>query len=179
MQKRLGVAVGGPRPVHLRRHNRVGHVEILVARARVEAHDVVAVARAGLVEEVPPARERGEYAGDVVGRAPHEPERRLGPEPMDAPAGAEVVRRARDEPHVAVARARRRIRERQRRIVRGGLGAVVGLGDSADGLDERRVLGDVVDALAVEVHRPPVPEARDVRVTAAHRRAHLATGRRQ
>ena len=168
MQERLRMAMGGSRPVDLRRHDRVRHVEVLVARARVEEPHVVAIARAAAVEEVAPGRKRGENARDVIGRAPHETERRLGPEPMDAPPGAEVVRRARDEPHVAVARSRRGLRERQRGIVLGGLRAVVCLGDPPDRLDERRVLGDVVDALAVEVHRPPVPEARDVRVTTAH-----------
>jgi len=125
-----------------------------------------------------PAREGREDARDVIGGAPHQTERRLGPEPMDSPPGAEVVRRARDEPHVAVARPRRGIDERQRRIVLGGLRAIVRLGDPSDRLDERRVLGDVVDTLTVEVHRPAVPETRDVRVAAAHKRGHLATGRR-
>ena len=58
---------------------------------------------------------------------------------------------------------------------------VVGRGDAPDRLGEGRVLGDVVDALAVEKHRAPVPQARDVVVTAAHRpswRGHLATPRR-
>jgi hypothetical protein len=57
-----------------------------------------------------------------------------------------------------------------------GLRAIVGLGDAPDRLDERRVLGDVVDALAVEIHGPPVPETRDIRVAATHERANLATG---
>ncbi len=169
VQERLRVPMGGARSIHLGRHDRVGHVEIFVTGAGIEVLHVVAEARAGAVEEVPPCRKGRENARDVVGGAAHEPERRLGPEPMRAPPGAEVLRGARDEPHVAVPRARRRVGERQRRIALRGLRAVVGLGDPPDGLDERGVLGDVVDALAVEVHRPPVSEARDVRVTAAHR----------
>ena len=142
----------------------------------MEAHDVVAEARAAAVEELAPGAERGEHAGDVVGRSPHEAERRLGPEAVDAPPRAEILRRARHEPHVAVPRAGRRIGEGERRVVRRGLRAVVGLGDAPDRLGERRVLGDVVDALAVEKHGPPVPETRDIRGAATHERANLATG---
>jgi hypothetical protein len=178
MQERLRVTMSGPRAVHLRRHDRIGHVEIFVASARVEALHVVAEARAAAVEEVAPGREGREHARHVVGRTPHEPERGLGPEPMEAPARGEILGRARHEPHVAVARPCRRLGEREGRVTLRGLRAIVGLGDSPDGLDERRVLGDVVHTLAVEIHRPPVPEARDVCVTAAHKRANLATGRR-
>ena len=46
--------VGLRAPVDLGRHDRVGHVEILVARPGVEADDVVPELTAPAVEELPP-----------------------------------------------------------------------------------------------------------------------------
>ena len=43
-------------------------------------------------------------------------------------------------------------------------------------LDERGMLGDVVDTLAVEIHGAAVPKTCDVRVPASHGRANVATG---
>src|SRR5437667_2600393 len=169
MEERLRVAVGGARAVDLRRHDRVRDVQVFVAGVLVEARDVVAEARAAAVEEMPPGGKGREHARDVVGRPAHEPVRGLGPEAMDAPPRAEVVGRSRRQPHVGVPRAGDGIGVGQRWVVLGRLGTVVDLGDATDRLDERRMLGDIVDPLAVEEHRASVSKARDVRVPTPHR----------
>ena len=96
-----GCWCAGVRAVDLRRHDGVGDVEVLVPRLLVEAHDVVAEARPGSVEELAPAREAGEHRGHVVGRPPHQAVRALGPEPVDGPPPSEVLGRAGDQPHRA------------------------------------------------------------------------------
>jgi len=167
IEKRLGLAVSRLRAVDLGRHDRVGEVEVLGARLLPELHDVVAELAAGPVEELAPRRERRDDGGDVVGRAPHEPVGRLGPEAVDAAADLEVVRAARDQPHRADAPARGRIDGRGH-VGRGGR-PIVRLGDLADRLDERRVLGDVVHALAVEEDGASVAQRRDVGGAPTHR----------
>ena len=49
------------------------------------------------------------------------------------------------------------------------------LRDAADRLGEGRMLGDVVDALAVEEHRASVPQAADVVIAASHPLLRAAT----
>ena len=168
MQEGLGVPVRGRRAVHLRRDDRVGEVEILVARALVEAHHMVAEARAAPVEELSPGRERGEHAGDVVGRAPHEPVRRLGPEAVRAAPRAEVLGGARHEPHVAMTCPRHGIGVGQRGVGLDRAGALVDLGDVPDRLGESGVARDVFDPLAVEVHGAPIPQRGDVGGSRSH-----------
>ena len=161
-----GCLWAGVRAVDLGRHDRVGDVQILVARPLVEAHDVVAELPAPAVEELAPAGEAGEHRGHVVGRAPHQPVGALGPEPVDGPPAPEVLRRAGDEPHRADSLAAVRIDARGD-VGRCG-GGVVPLGDAPDRLGEGGMPGHVVDALAVEEDGAPVAEAREIVGGPAH-----------
>src|SRR4030095_15674101 len=154
--------------VELGRHDGVGQVEVLVPRLFVEPDDVVAELPAPAIEQLTPARKAGEHRRHVVGRAPHQPVRALGPEAVDGAAAAEVLRRARDQPHGADALAGGRI------DARGDVGrllrCVVPLRDAPGGFRERGMPGHVVDALAVQEHDASVAEAREIVGAAAHGR---------
>ncbi len=166
VEERLRVPVGRRDPVDLGRHDRVGHVEILVARPGVEANDVVPELPAPAVEELPPAREGGEHRGDVIGGAAHQPVRALGPEAVHRAPAPQVLGRARDQPHRADPAAARRIEAGG--DLRGLAGGLVALRDAPDGLGEGRMAGDVGDALAVEEDGAPVAQAGEVVDRSAH-----------
>jgi hypothetical protein len=166
VQERLGVLVRRRRPVDLRRHDGVGDVEILVARLLVEAHDIVPELPAAPVEELAPAGEPGQHRGDMVGRAAHEPVGAFRPEPVNRTPAAEILGRARDEPHRADAAAAGGI-DGGGRVGRAA-GGIVSLGDAPDRLREGRVRGDIGDALPVEEDRAAIPEAGQVLARRAH-----------
>jgi hypothetical protein len=134
----------------------------------VEADDVVAEARAAAVEELSPAGEGAQHARHVIGRAPHEPEGGLRPQPVHASAPPEILGRARHQPHGAVPAAAGGVDVRRGFLDIGRAGQIEGLGHAPDGLGEGRMLGHVVHPLAVEEHGPAVPEAREIVIAAAH-----------
>ena len=158
--------VGRGAAVDLRRHDRVGLVQVLVPGPLVEPDHVVAVLPAPAVEELAPAREAGEHRGHVVGRTPHEAVGALGPEPVDGPSASEILRGARDQPHRADPLAGGRI-EAGGNVGRRG-GRVVPLRDAPDRLGEGGMARHVVHALAVQEHGAPVTEAREIVGAPAH-----------
>ncbi len=166
VEKRLRMLVGRRGAVDLGRDDRIGQVQVLVARLLVEPDHVVAELPAPAVEELAPAREGGEHRGHVVGGASHEAVRALGPEPVHGPPAPQIIRGARDQPHGADPLAGGRIQAGG--DVGGGPGRLVPLRDALGGLGEGGMAGDVVDPLAVEEHGAPVAEAREVVGGPAH-----------
>src|SRR5215470_17021562 len=94
---------------------------------------------------------------------------------MRASPSAEVLRRARNEPHRAVSPAGYRIHPGRRLLGFGRAREIPRLRNAPDRLGEGGMLGDVGDALAVKKHRAAVVEAREIVVAAPHGGANLAT----
>jgi hypothetical protein len=169
VQEGLRLLVGGLCPVDRRLHDGVAEIEILVGRLRVEAQQVVGELLAVAGEELRRAGEAGEEGGDVIGRAAEEAIRGVGPALDRLPPGGEVLARARHQPGLVDGPAVARRGIRHQRPIRRIVGDVVEVGERAYGGGEGRVIGDVLDTLAVEEHRAAIAQpAYVVRTTPCH-----------
>ena len=155
IERRIALLVRRLAAVDLRRDDRVGRVEVVVAHVLVEGDDVVGELLAAGREHVRRRRVAAEEPGDVVGRAAHQAERRLGPGFREQPPRPRSAWRARD---LVGAQNRRAGLGRAEGHALAHLGRgrdVVEPRDRARRLAEGRMRGDVLDALAVD-ERPAV-----------------------
>src|SRR5262245_14245189 len=174
IERRVALLVRGLAAVDLRRDDGVGGVEVIVAQVLVERDHVV---REILPARGQYARGRGiaaEEAGDMVGGAAHQAERRLRPglgkqasRPQISMAARDLVGAkhrlagfGRDERH-----ARAHLRRRR---------DVVESCDRARRLAEREMRSHVLDAFAVDEHLPSVIERAKIVGAGSHTWIRLA-----
>ena len=79
VKRRVALLVRGLGAVNLRWHDRVGAIDVIVAHEFVERDEIVGELLAGARKKLWRRRITDEEAGDVVGRAAHQPECRLSP----------------------------------------------------------------------------------------------------
>src|SRR5262245_23467875 len=79
IERGIALLVRGLAAVDLRRHDRVGGVEVIVTQVLVEGDDIVTKMLACGREYARQCGVAAEETGDVVRRAPHQAERRLCP----------------------------------------------------------------------------------------------------
>ena len=162
-QRRIGLRMRWLAPVDLRRRQRIGNVEMVVARKLVEAGQVVGVMLAGRGEEGGTGGKPREEPRDVIRRAAHQAERMLGPALDHAPPRPKVFRPLRDvvAPEHRLAGPGRRVGH-QLAVRRIG-GNVPETGDRPCGSAERRVSGDVpYDLTVVDDLSSVVADVREV-----------------
>ncbi len=158
VERRIALLVRRLAAVDLRRDDGVGGVEVVVAHVLVEGDRVVGEFPAARRQH---ARRRGiaaEEAGDVVGRAAHQAEGRLGPGFRKQPARPQIGMAARNLVGAQHRLAGLGRRERHALAHLRRRRDVVEPRDRARRLAECGMARDVLDGLAVDEHLPSVIE---------------------
>ena len=170
IERRVLLRMRGLAAVDLRRDDRVGDIEMVVAQALVDFLQVVGEVGTARREQRGLRGVAGDEARDVIGRATHQAEGRLRPGLGGAALRPQIVVALRDLPGPPHRRAGLGRRIGHQLAVLGRRGKVEQAGDAARRLAECRVRGDVLDAFAVDINRAPVAQRAQVFRPGAHSR---------
>ena len=166
---RLGLLVRTLGAVDLRLDDRVGNIQMIVARLLVELGHMVAKLPAVTCEDLRGTGEAREKAGDMIRRATHEAIGGVRP-PADHRAALPQILDGTGH-HVAAQHRLARLRRGVGHLVALLGGQIIESGDGARSRRKRGMPGDIADPLAVEVDLSPVTQAFQV----VHARAHHVT----
>ena len=151
--------VGGARAIDRRVHDRVVHEQDVFLRAAIPALRVLGKFSVELVV----GAERVHQRRLVVGRAPHPAVRHARPGRDGVALADDVLARARDLEEFVGVSARPGVgRPCQHGLALGIVQRVVETRDRARGITERRMRGDVLDPLAVDIDLTPVAQACEI-----------------
>ncbi len=163
VERRIALLVRGLAAVDLRWDDRVAGIDVVVAHVLVVGDDVIGELPVSADhEDVRRRRIAGKEAGNVVGRAAHQPEGRFRTGLVEQPPRAQVGMAMRNLPGAPDRLPRLGRREGHALAVLGRCRDVEEPRDRARRLAERRVRRHVLDLLAIDEDLPPVIERTEI-----------------